>query len=200
MGQDCWCGNSFGNYDNQLTTDCRVTCRGDNLQYCGGTTRNYIYRVDGMYPNSHLFKDGRENVNFLNQHSDDGLQEPMQPGCRVSQTTMVDINCVLPWTTQLRISWRMSLVTERSTICAVCQVFLPVDIIFVSPLNQLCLPSIRQHPRVWPQRSRWPLIRSGQQMLLSQSDHEKLVQRSVRLLGTRRKITGAGLSEGTWGY
>ncbi|ELU11098.1 hypothetical protein CAPTEDRAFT_209385 [Capitella teleta] len=60
VGSECWCGRDFGNSGNTLTTDCRVTCRGNALQYCGGSKKNYIYRTDGAYgvwrqsqPNNH---------------------------------------------------------------------------------------------------------------------------------------------------
>ena len=45
----CFCDNSYGNYGTANNTDCSGECRGNSSQTCGGTWRNEVYGLRGMY-------------------------------------------------------------------------------------------------------------------------------------------------------
>jgi len=44
-GEQCFCGNSFGDLGRASDADCSSKCAGDDAEYCGGGWRNSVYRV-----------------------------------------------------------------------------------------------------------------------------------------------------------
>ncbi|KAH7308553.1 WSC domain-containing protein [Stachybotrys elegans] len=46
-GGECWCGNAFGvGANSTLISQCGMTCRENNTEYCGGSQRLNVYQLD----------------------------------------------------------------------------------------------------------------------------------------------------------
>jgi hypothetical protein len=46
-GDKCFCGNSYGKFGGRRDSECRIKCRGNNKQFCGGEMKNSVYFIKG---------------------------------------------------------------------------------------------------------------------------------------------------------
>ena len=53
-GSYCFCGQSYGAHgEDESGATCSYTCRGSNIQTCGGSWRNNVYDVTGTTTHQH---------------------------------------------------------------------------------------------------------------------------------------------------
>jgi hypothetical protein len=48
VGEQCFCGNSYGKWGHKLDTDCSMKCKGNSKQFCGEGWRNSVYYIKGI--------------------------------------------------------------------------------------------------------------------------------------------------------
>ena len=44
--EECFCGNTYGQYGKANEADCYLECAGNSTQICGGYWRNSVYLVN----------------------------------------------------------------------------------------------------------------------------------------------------------